>query len=106
MLDSVAVHYYNVIATPPTCANRCDSTLATQAYIAFYKTEILPYWNSYLVDNTKIAGKTIIATAWSSQYPNFNQGDFQYGLVHHDGVGNAAAGRDLGGVAYWRSKVT
>jgi len=106
MLDATAVHYYGIIGVPPTCANRCDSTLATRAYIAFYKTEILPFWTAYQADSTKIAGKSIVSTAWSSQFPNLNQGDFQYGLVHHDGVGNAAAGRDLGGVAYWRSRVT
>jgi murein DD-endopeptidase MepM/ murein hydrolase activator NlpD len=107
MLDSIAVHYYGIIGQTPTCANRCDPYLATKAFIAFYQAEFLPYYNNYVASGkTTIAGKSIQATAWSSQYPTLGQNEFMYGLIHHDGVGNAVAGKDLGGVAYWRSKVT
>jgi murein DD-endopeptidase MepM/ murein hydrolase activator NlpD len=110
MLDSIAVKYYGVIGIPPTCANRCNVTYATQAYIAFYLDEIRQYWDGYVASGqTTIANLPINPTSWSGTGPKFytflNQGDFMYGLIQHDGVGNAVAGRDLGGVAYWRSKV-
>jgi murein DD-endopeptidase MepM/ murein hydrolase activator NlpD len=105
-LDALAVKYYGIIGIPPTCLNRCNPTYATQAMIQFYLDEIKPYWANYVSSGkTTIADKSIIPTSWSSEYPNLNQGEFMYGLIHHDGVGNAVAGRDLGGVAYWRSQV-
>ena len=105
-LDALATKYYGVIGVPPTCANRCDVTYATQAMIAFYKAEVLPYFTNFVASGkTKIAGKPIVPTSWSAQYESLTQGEFQYGLIHHDGVGNAVNGIDKQGVQYYRSKV-
>lgn len=105
-LDPIAVAYYDKIGYPPTCANRCDPALATKAMIRFFQDEFLPYWEGYQASGgTKIAGKTIKDTAWSRQYPNLTRNEFLYGLIHHDGVGNAVNGKDLQGVTYWRRKV-
>lgn len=105
-LDPIAVAYYNKIGVPPTCANRCDPAIATRAMIRFFQDEFLPYWNGYQSSGgTKIANKTIKDTAWSRQYPNLTRNEFLYGLIHHDGVGNAVNGKDLQGVTYWRRKV-
>lgn len=105
-LDKLAVKYYGLIGYPVTCANRCDPYIATKAMIAFYKAEIKHYWNDYVASGkTTIAGKTIVATDWSVNYPSFTQGEFMYGIVQHDGIGNAIAGKDLGGVNYYRTKV-
>lgn len=105
-LDALAVKYYGLIGVSPTCANRCDAKHATRAMVRFYKDEIKPYWENYVSSGkTTIAGKQIKATDWSAQYNKLSQGDFMYGLVHHDGVGNAVNGKDLGGVNYWRKKI-
>ncbi len=125
-LDALANKYYTDSDTPDvsgpftgvapglgleriTCANRCDPYLATKAMILFFVREMRPYWTNY--DNggkITIAGKTIKDTDWSSQYKGgsstLSKGDFLYGLIHHDGVGNAVNGKDLGGVNYWRKK--
>lgn len=121
-LDALANRYYTDTDTPDnsgpyagvpkglglekiTCVNRCDPYLATKAMILFYVREIRRYWKEFDGSGT-IAGKVPKTTAWSSLYSNLSQGDFQYGLIHHDGVGNAVNGKDLGGVAYWRKKTT
>jgi len=104
-LDALAVKYYGELGVPPTCANRCDPLIATRAMILFYKAEIKPYYQEF-INTGKIAGKTPKNTDWSAQYAKLSSGDFMYGLVHHDGVGNAVKGKDLGGVDYWRKKVT
>jgi murein DD-endopeptidase MepM/ murein hydrolase activator NlpD len=106
MLDSIAAKYYGLIGKAPTLKNRTDPYLATKAMILFYKQEFLPYWNGYVSSGkTKIANRPIIATAWSAKYPNLDANAFMYGLLHHDGVGNAVKGIDKQGVAYWKSKV-
>lgn len=106
MLDSIAASYFPKVGLAPTCENRCDAYKATKAMIAFYKQEFLPYWNGFNASGqTKIANKTIQQTSWSATYPTLTQGEFMYGLIHHDGVGNAVAGLDRQGVSYWRSKV-
>lgn len=105
-LDPIAVSYYNKIGETCNCVNRCDPYIATKAMIRFFQDEFLPYWNGYQSSGgTKIANKTIKDTAWSRQYPNLTRNEFLYGLIHHDGVGNAVNGKDLQGVTYWRSRV-
>jgi len=106
MLDKIAVKYYGVIGVPATCKNRCDPYYATKAMIKFYTQEFRPYWNGYNNSGkTKIAGKTIKETSWSAKYPQLTQGEFMYGLIHHDGVGTAVSGIDKQGVDYWRKKI-
>ena len=106
MLDKVGNVYYAAIGVPFTCENRCNPTYATQAMIVFYLAEFKPYWNNYVASSkTTIAGKTPVSNGWTAQYASFTQGEFMYGLIHHDGVGNAIAGIDKQGVAYYRSKV-
>ena len=106
MLDKTAVKYYGVIGIPATCENRCNPYYATKAMIKFYTQEFRTYWAGYLESGkTKIANKAIKPTAWSAKYASFTQGEFMYGLIHHDGVGNAVAGVDRQGVDYWRRKI-
>jgi len=106
MLDKIAVRYYGIIGIPPTCTNRCNAYYATRAMIEFYKKEFVPYYQGWLASGkTTIANKPIKPTAFSATYASLSQGEFMYGLLHHDGVGNAVAGRDLGGVDYWRKKI-
>ena len=106
MLDKIAAKYYGTIGIPINCANRCNAYYSTLAMIKFYMLEFKPYWNGYNASGkTKIANKTIKSTAWSAQYPSFTQGEFMYGLLHHDGVGNAVNGIDKQGVDYWRKKI-
>jgi hypothetical protein len=106
MLDKIAATYYAQIGSSPTCQNRCDPYLATKAMIKFYKTEIKAYWVGYLTSSkTTIAGKPIKSTPHSARYQSLTQGEFCYGLIHHDGVGNAVNGHDCQGVDYYRRKV-
>lgn len=106
MLDKIAIKYYGVIGIPPTCKNRCDPYYATKAQIAFFTQEFRPIWARYNSSGkTKIAGMTIKETSWSAKYPSLTQGEFMYGLIHHDGIGNAANGIDRQGVDYWRKKI-
>jgi hypothetical protein len=106
MLDDIATKYYQEIGSAPSCQNRCDPYLATKAMIAFYKKEIKKYWLDYIASGrTKIANKPIKDTPHSARYASLTQGEFCYGLIHHDGVGNAVNGRDYQGVDYYRRKV-
>jgi murein DD-endopeptidase MepM/ murein hydrolase activator NlpD len=106
MLDAIAVKYFGLLNLSPTCENRIDPAKSTRAMIKFFQLEFKPYYQNYVSSGkTKIANKTIAQTSWSVQYPNFTMGEFMYGLIHHDGVGNAVSGTDKGGVSYWRSKV-
>lgn len=105
MLASTAASYYASIGKAPNCANRCNPYLATKAMCKWWKREMLGYWNGYISSGkTKIANIGIKSTAWSAQYPTLSKSDFLYGLIHHDGVGNAVSGVDRGGVNYWRTK--
>lgn len=109
-LDALANKYYAVIGVPPTCANRCNVAYATRAMCAFYKAEMLPYWNNFVASGkTTLAGKKIHPTSWSGAsapyYAGLSQSAFLYGICHHDGIGNGVIGKDLGGVQYWRKKV-
>lgn len=108
MTDALAVVMFGKIGISPTCENRCDPYLATKAMIQWYQSEFITYWNTW-ISSGKTQIKTnapLTPTPWSAQYANFTQGEFLYGLIHHDGVGNANAGKDLGGVAYWRKVTT
>jgi murein DD-endopeptidase MepM/ murein hydrolase activator NlpD len=105
MLDKTAVRYYDKIGIPATVENRNNPYYATKAQIEFYKSEQLRYWNEFNSSGkTKIAGKTLKPEV-SSRYANYNKGEFVYGLIHHDGVGSAVAGKDLQGVDYYRKRV-
>ena len=103
MLDKTAVSYYGKIGIPATEANRNDPYYATKAQIEFYKREQKPYYQEFQNSGT-IAGKTPPPDA-AARYSTMTQGEFTYGLIHHDGVGNAAAGKDLQGVDYYRKKI-
>jgi murein DD-endopeptidase MepM/ murein hydrolase activator NlpD len=106
MVNKTAVAVYGAAGIPPTCENRCDAYLSTKAFIAWYKSDFLPYWQSFVASGkTKIKNLTIKQTAWSAQYTNLTQSEFMYGLIHHDGIGNAVNGLDQGGVKYWRTRV-
>lgn len=109
-LDSLAVKYYGELGYPVTCETRCDAYKASKAMARFYKKEMLPYWTNFVSSGkSKVAGLAIKPTSFSGSAPPFyaglDQPTFLYGLIHHDGVGNAKNGVDRGGVAYWRSKV-
>lgn len=106
MLDSTAAAFNKKAGIDSTCENRSDAYLATKAMIVFYKQQLKPFWNGYQSSGqTKIAGKPIVPTAHSARYPSLTRGEFMYGLIHHDGVGNAVNGIDHQGVDYWRSKI-
>lgn len=101
MVNGTAAPYFAQIGASPTCENRCDIQKSTQAYIAYYKHELRRYWNDYVASGkTKIAGKPIVPTAHSNRYPGLSKLVFTYGCLHHDGVGSAQQGKDLGGVDY------
>lgn len=106
MLDKTANKYYGDIGYPnPTEAQRNDPYLATKAQAEFYKKEQKPYWDGYQASGgTTIAGKPLSADT-QARYSNLSQNEFTYGLIHHDGVGNAVKGSDKGGVDYYRTKV-
>ena len=108
-LDRLAVEYYGRLGYPVTCETRCDAYKATRAMALFYQREMLPYWNGFVGSGkTKIANRNIRPSQFSGQGPQFYTGlrkpEFIYGLIHHDGVGNAVNGTDKGGVAYWRRR--
>lgn len=106
MLDKIAVKYYGIIGIPVTCANRCNPYYATKAMVEFYKRELKTYYDGYKASGeSKIANKQIKTTPHSSRYPSLSKGEFCYGLIHHDGVGNAVNGVDCQGVDYYRKKV-
>jgi murein DD-endopeptidase MepM/ murein hydrolase activator NlpD len=109
MLDKTATHYYGTIGIPgsptPPYEKRVDPYLATKAQIQFYKREMLRYWNEFQSSGqTRLANKTLSENAKARLAP-LNKGEFVYGIVHHDGVGSGVAGKDLGGVAYWRKRI-
>lgn len=105
MLDKSAVFYYNAVGIPATEANRNNPYFATKAQIAFYKREQLKYWNDFNASGkSSIASKTL-APEVKARYTNYTKGEFIYGLIHHDGVGNAVTGSDKQGVDYYRKKI-
>lgn len=106
MLDKTADAFYAKIGYPnPTEAQRNDPYLATKAQIEFYKGEQKRYWNEFQDSGgTRLAGRQL-DPAVAARYQNLTQGEFTYGLIHHDGVGNAVRGRDMQGVDYYRRRV-
>jgi murein DD-endopeptidase MepM/ murein hydrolase activator NlpD len=104
MLDKTANSYYTRIGYPnPTNEQRNDPYLATKAAIEFYKREQKPYYLEFKANGT-IANKQLSPEV-SARYQNLTQSEFIYGLLHHDGVGNAVKGKDLQGVDYFRRRV-
>lgn len=105
-LDGLANAYFPKIGLAATCENRCDIEKATKAMIAFYKSELLPYYNNCKASGfTKLAGKTIVQTNHSARYSSLAKGCFIYGILHHDGVGNGVKGVDKQGVEYYLKKL-
>jgi hypothetical protein len=99
MVNSTAAKYFAKIGISPTCENRCNIEYATEAMIRFYKDEILKYYKDFqLSGGTKMAGKTIKQTPHSASYSTLSKAVFCYGLIHHDGIGNAINGKDVQGV--------
>jgi len=101
MLDSTAEHYYKKIGVAPTIENRNDPYLATKAQVAFFKDQS-KYYDEFLTKGT-LAGKTL-SPELQQKYSSLSKGEFIYGLIHHDGVGNAVKGYDMQGVGYYRKK--
>ena len=111
MLNRTADEYYSRIGHPnPSCEQRTDPRLSVKAQIAWMKREWFKYWDEFTSSGkTKVAGRTITATAFSGSgpfYTGLSKAEFLYGLIHHDGVGNAQNGIDKGGVRYWRSRMS
>ncbi len=105
-LDPLARSYFPKIGgNPNSCKDRCNVELATRAMAEFYKKELLTYWNSYISSGkTSIIGKKIKRNAHTARYASLTKFQWIYGLVHHDGVGNAVNGIDKGGINYVLSK--
>lgn len=102
MLDKTAEAAFAKIGVPATVENRNDPYLATKAQIEFYKTEQKKYYDEFVTKGT-IAGKTLPPDL-QQKYAGLSKGEFIYGLIHHDGVGNAVKGNDLQGLGYYRKK--
>jgi murein DD-endopeptidase MepM/ murein hydrolase activator NlpD len=102
MLDKTAEANFAKIGVPATSKNRNDPYLATKAQIEFYKSEQKKYYDEFQ-STGKIAGKTL-PPELQSKYAGLSKGEFIYGLIHHDGVGNAVKGNDLQGLGYYRKK--
>lgn len=101
MLDSTAEAYFKKIGVPATIENRNDPYLATKAQVAFFKDQSKLY--DEFVSKGTLAGKNL-APELQNKYAGLSKGEFMYGLIHHDGVGNAVRGNDMQGVAYYRKK--
>lgn len=105
MLNNIANAYYGQMGLKADCPNRCDAYLATKAMILFYKKELRRYWLNYVASGkTKIANLSIASTTHSARFSSLTQAEFMYGLVHHDGIGNAVNGVDKGGIKYFKEK--
>ena len=110
MLNETAKQNYAAIGIPePTCEQRCDPRLAVKAQIEWYKREWLKYWTNFISSGKTTINGPIKPTAHSGSsapfYAGLSKSEFLYGLIHHDGVGNATNGVDAGGVAYWRRRM-
>lgn len=103
MVDTTAERYFGLIGLTASCENRVNPLHATHAMIKFYSLELKKYWTEYQ-STGKIAGKIIAPTYHADRYSTLSQAEFVYGLIHHDGVGNAVKGIDKGGVAYFKKK--
>jgi murein DD-endopeptidase MepM/ murein hydrolase activator NlpD len=103
MIDSTATRYYGLLGQRATCENRTDPVLATRTMILFYTRELKQYWTEYKSSGT-LAGKPVVLTPHTERYASLTAAEFMYGLIHHDGVGNAVRGVDKGGVAYFKRR--
>lgn len=101
MVNATAGDLYSKIGVEPTCENRCDTKIATEAQIVKVKEDSRIY-DKY--KNTgKILGRTPPANAHTSEYNNMSKGEFLY-MIHHDGAGSVQRGNNLGGVKYYRDR--
>jgi hypothetical protein len=105
MLDKTAATYYAALGLAPTLENRTDPYWATRAQALFYVTEQRPYWNSYVASGKTVLAGVTLPPPLQAKYASLTQGEFMYGLVHHDGIGNAVRGVDYQGVDYFRRRV-
>jgi murein DD-endopeptidase MepM/ murein hydrolase activator NlpD len=102
MINDTAKHYYAKIGIPnPSCEDRCDIDKATDAMVVMYKEQKKIYDNYKATG--KIAGKYPPNNAHTARYPSLTKAGFIYGLLHHDGVGNAQRGVNAQGVDYYNS---
>lgn len=108
MTDKTAEKYFKQIGVEPTEENRNNPYYATKAQVEFYKNEQLKYWNEFNASkangNPTLAGKPL-SPDLADRYSRLTQGEFMYGLIHHDGVGNAVNGKDMQGVDYYRKRM-
>ena len=72
--------------------------------VRFYKDAILKFYNEFKSKQT-IAGKHL-SPELIQKYNGLSKVEFCYGLIHHDGVGNAVNGVDRQGVQIARSRFT
>jgi hypothetical protein len=102
MVDGTASAYFGKIGVDPTCENRCDVEKATEAMVKFYTSAILKFYNEFKSRGT-IAGKAI-SPELQAKYNTYSKAVFCYGLIHHDGCGNAVRGNDRQGVQIAKSR--
>lgn len=89
-----------------TPADRVDCDKSTEAMVSFYNGEMKPYYNNWVASGmTTIAGKPVVQNAHTARYASLSKSAWLYGLIHHDGVGNAANGKDKGGIDYFNRTV-
>lgn len=104
-LDVLAKKYYGQMGVAPTCENRCNVEYATEAMVRFLVSEIKPYYTNWQASGqTRIAGKLVPANQHTARYPTVTKACWMYGLIHHDGVGNAGNGIDKQGIGYFLAK--
>lgn len=101
MINKTAAHYYAKAGIEPTCENRCDIDKATDAMVIMYKEQKAVY-DKYKATG-KIAGKFPPSNAHTARYPSLTKSAFIYGLLHHDGIGNAQRGINAQGVDYYNT---
>jgi murein DD-endopeptidase MepM/ murein hydrolase activator NlpD len=108
MIDRAADKFFSKIGLSSSRENRTDAESATRAQIQFYKDEMLKYWEEF--NDSKLPGPATIAgkkltSELSNKYSTLSKGEFIYGLIYHDGVNNAIAGRDRQGVDAYRKRL-
>lgn len=92
MIDSTAGAYPH---------DRTNIEGSTEAMINFYNKEQLRYYNNFQNSGgTSLGGGITVNPNVRSTYKSYSKTEFIYGLIHHDGVGNAQKGKNKGGVAY------
>jgi hypothetical protein len=101
MVDGTAKAYFSKAGIPFTCENRCDPNKATEAMILMYKDQEAAY-NKYKANGT-INGHLPVVNEQTARYSSLSKGAWIYGLAHHDGLGNAASGKNQQGIDYWNT---